>query len=192
MAIPAFLKRDGSGKLTHEQSRALVSDQKRTWMPFRDYKSEEYKTARAESRKPVIFVKDPDLFVTVVCRVGRSPKTLGRYDNLAQFMEKHDFGTYPFKQCVSTADENLIEVTAKPWATKEGGTEKAPAKPKLTGKSKNEIVAELLAKSEGTTKDEILEATGWPTVSVPRQAAWAKMKLVKEKIDGVTRYWGKK
>lgn len=74
------------------------------------------------------------------------------------------------------------------------GFEKPSAafKPKPSGggvfKSKKEHVAHLL--TEGTTTAQILEATGWPSVSVPAMAKAAGMKLEKYKEDGVTKYKG--
>lgn len=54
--------------------------------------------------------------------------------------------------------------------------------------SKLEIVVGLLTRADGCTGKEILEATGWPTVSVPQQAKAAGLVLSKEKVDGITRY----
>lgn len=70
------------------------------------------------------------------------------------------------------------------------------AKPRAGGKrepgvNKNSLIAVLLTRAEGCTNADILEATGWPTVSVPQQAKIAKLNLRKEKLKGEpTRYWG--
>lgn len=96
---------------------------------------------------------------------------------------------------------------AKPAATKRSRSEasanlkaakkKAPAKPAsepadapLRAGSKLAIVAGLLQRPEGCTGKEILDATGWPTVSVPQQAKAAGLVLSKEKDGTVTRYRG--
>lgn len=55
-------------------------------------------------------------------------------------------------------------------------------------KTKKEHVGHLLSK--GTTVGEILKATGWPSVSVPQQAAALGLKLEKYKEGGVTKYKG--
>lgn len=70
---------------------------------------------------------------------------------------------------------------AKPRAKREPGAT-----------NKNGLIASLLIRPEGCTCADILEATGWPTVSVPQQAKIAKLTLRKEKLKGEpTRYWGK-
>ena len=78
----------------------------------------------------------------------------------------------------------------KPAPKKPAKAVKAPAKPGKAG-SKVQIVADLLRRPEGATRDDILKATGWPSVSVPQQAAAAKLTLRKEKNPGEpTRYFG--
>lgn len=64
--------------------------------------------------------------------------------------------------------------------------------PKI-GKTKLAIVGALLLRKNGTTSAEILEATQWPSVSVPQQAKAAGLTLRKEKTPGKpTRYFGSK
>jgi hypothetical protein len=61
------------------------------------------------------------------------------------------------------------------------------------GKSKAEMVGDLLLRPEGCTTADILAATGWPAVSVPAQAKLVGLTLRKEKVPGqATRYWGAK
>ena len=51
------------------------------------------------------------------------------------------------------------------------------------------LVVALLKRPQGCTSAEVLQATGWPAVSMPQQAKAAGLKLVKEKKPGeVTRY----
>jgi hypothetical protein len=72
-------------------------------------------------------------------------------------------------------------------AKKRGGGAKKPA----DGKSKTAIVAGLLKRSGGCTTADILEATGWPSVSVPAMAKAAGLRLRKEKVKGSpTQYFG--
>lgn len=54
--------------------------------------------------------------------------------------------------------------------------------------SKLETIVALLTRAGGCTTKDILEATEWPSVSVPQQARSASLKLRKEKRDGVTHY----
>jgi hypothetical protein len=58
--------------------------------------------------------------------------------------------------------------------------------------TKRSLAINLLSRKEGTTLREILDATGWPAVSVPEIAKAGKLNLRKEKPEGekVTRYWG--
>ncbi len=91
----------------------------------------------------------------------------------------------------------LIDALGAAWAA---GAESAAAgrrarKPAGERKpregNKRELVAGLLTRPEGTTTREILDATGWPAVSVPAVAKASGLELRKEKVDGVTRYYGK-
>lgn len=59
---------------------------------------------------------------------------------------------------------------------------------KVRGPSKTDMVAELLKRPGGCTTKDVLAATGWPSVSMPQQAKAAGLVLIKEKVDGVTRY----
>lgn len=58
--------------------------------------------------------------------------------------------------------------------------------------TKRSLAIDLLKRKEGTTLREILDATGWPAVSVPEIAKAGNLDLRKEKPEGekVTRYWG--
>lgn len=67
--------------------------------------------------------------------------------------------------------------------------EKAASKPREG--NKRDLVAALLLRPEGTTSREILDATGWPAVSVPQQAKASRLELRKVKAPGEpTRYFG--
>lgn len=57
--------------------------------------------------------------------------------------------------------------------------------------SKTLIIAALLKREQGCTTAEVLEACGWPSVSMPAQAKLAGLTLRKEKKPGeAMRYWG--
>lgn len=191
LAIPAFLKRDGSKRLTHAESAALVdttSGRTRDWiMPDN---SPEAKAARAAARveetKRRIFVHNDEAPVTVVIKNGEV-KTLAVYQSMGEFRSKHDFGTYPFKESKSDKDQTVILVGEKPWA----GKERKPAAVDVPrGKSKKEIIGEMLLRPEGVTSKEVCDAMGWPSVSMPAQAKMVGLALKKEKVGGVTKYWG--
>lgn len=96
----------------------------------------------------------------------------------------------------SEAAANLrkAKASAKPRVkgSKKSATDNARAPAGVPGGvregSKLAIVVGLLTRDGGCTGKEILEATKWPTVSVPQQARAAGLTLSKEKVDGVTRY----
>ena len=69
----------------------------------------------------------------------------------------------------------------------------AKAKAKTDATSKTSIVVNLLTREGGCTTKDVLEATGWPTVSMPAMAASCGLVLTKTKgkDDKVTRYTGK-
>lgn len=69
-----------------------------------------------------------------------------------------------------------------------GSGSSAGTKPDPAAKTKKGVIANLLTK--GTTAKEVLAATGWPSVSMPAQAAAAGMHLEKYKEDGLTKYRG--
>lgn len=54
--------------------------------------------------------------------------------------------------------------------------------------SKLETIVGLLKRPQGCTTADVLEATGWPAVSMPQQAKAAGLTLKKEKVDGRTVY----
>ena len=54
--------------------------------------------------------------------------------------------------------------------------------------SKLETIVGLLKRPEGCTTKDVLEATGWPAVSMPQQAKAAGLTLKKEKDGSVSRY----
>ena len=63
---------------------------------------------------------------------------------------------------------------------------------KIKSGSKTEIVAKLLQRASGCTKDDILKATGWKAVGVMQQAKVCGLKVKKEKEKGKpTRYFVK-
>lgn len=73
---------------------------------------------------------------------------------------------------------------AKPSKEKKGGRAKEAT-------SKTQIVEDLLLREEGTTREEILKATGWPSVSVQQMAKARKLTLTVQKDGRSARYWAK-
>jgi hypothetical protein len=57
-----------------------------------------------------------------------------------------------------------------------------------SAKSKTELVSNMLLK--GTTTAEVLQATGWPSVSMPAMANAAGLELIKCNENGLTKYKG--
>ena len=81
--------------------------------------------------------------------------------------------------------------------TEDESKDRAPSKGSTSkrkrGGSKTGLIADLLLRKEGCTRDDILEVTGWPSVSVPAMAKAAGLKLRKEKTKGgKTHYFGSK
>jgi len=56
--------------------------------------------------------------------------------------------------------------------------------------NKRQICAALLTRPAGCTGRELLDATGWPAISVPATAKASGLKLRKEKVGKVTTYYG--
>lgn len=79
---------------------------------------------------------------------------------------------------------------AKKVAAKKSKAKPKAAKPKRDGASKTDQVAALLQRKNGCTVAEVLNVTGWPTVSMPAMARAAGLVLRKEKSGKVTRYFG--
>lgn len=92
----------------------------------------------------------------------------------------------PATRKVSRKTKAKAKGKAKPRARAKTTDRREPGK-KRPG-SKTEMIAGMLTRPEGCTTAEVLEATGWPTVSMPQQAKAAGLKLAKEKDGKVTRY----
>ncbi len=60
------------------------------------------------------------------------------------------------------------------------------------GTSKTQLIAGLLTRPGGCTTKDVLEATGWPSVSMPAQAKAVGLELIKTKTNGITRYSAKR
>ena len=55
--------------------------------------------------------------------------------------------------------------------------------------SKLEIISKMLRRKNGCTAKEVMEACGWPSVSMNQQAKALGVKLKTEKVGKATRYW---
>lgn len=195
VATPAFLKRDGSKKLTHEEAAELVnvtSGRRREWiMPDNSPEAQAAKAAaKLEEQKAKILVTNDEAPVTVSTRTDSGVKTLAVYQNMTEFRAQHDFGAYPFRESRSDKDQTVILVTAKPWAGREAKSDTPRAPRTSTGRTKAEIIGDMLLRPEGTTAKEVCSAMNWPSVSMPAQAKAAGLTLHKEKVDGIMKYWG--
>lgn len=119
-------------------------------------------------------------------------------------LKRKEKGLEPLESLDQVADDGAQQ-TKGPAATKESNvskkakskrkaTTKAKAKKTVNGNgvregSKAELIAKMLKRPNGCTTKEVLKATGWPTVSMPAQAAMAGLKLRKEKTDKGLRYY---
>ena len=96
-------------------------------------------------------------------------------------------------QCGAYHHENADHIK-KEDALPEAKTPKKKAAAKKNGGapkpgSKLEIIAKLLARKNGCTAKDVMEACDWPAVSMPQQARSLGIKLRTEKIGRETRYW---
>jgi hypothetical protein len=57
------------------------------------------------------------------------------------------------------------------------------------GQTKTALIGALLSREGGCTTADILKATGWKAVNVPREGGKCGLKLKQKKDGGVTRYW---
>lgn len=79
---------------------------------------------------------------------------------------------------------------AKPAKKAKGKTAKSSAPRAAKEGSKTGAVKDLLLRAKGCTNREVLDATGWPTISMPATAKSLGLKLRKEKNKGEpTRYY---
>lgn len=66
---------------------------------------------------------------------------------------------------------------------------KASAPPKQVREgSKLARIVGLLRRPDGCTREEVMQAVKWPSVSLQQQAAAAGLVLKVRKVDGVNRY----
>lgn len=85
-----------------------------------------------------------------------------------------------------TWDENAQAAFLAAFAA--GRAAKPARQPREGGK--REIVAQMLQRADGATTRELLDATGWPAMSVPAMARASNLALRTEKRDGRTVYYG--
>jgi hypothetical protein len=101
-------------------------------------------------------------------------------------------------EAAKTGDDDMAKKIAKK-AAKKTARKSAPKAAKKTARatkseggvrpgSKLETIVGLLKRPEGCTTKQVLQATDWPSVSMPQQAKAAGLTLKKEKVDGVTVY----
>ena len=103
---------------------------------------------------------------------------------------KQETTTMPTKSTEKAKDKPKAPRAAKVAPAKKTAPTAQPAKMEgIRPGTKLGIIIGLLTRKEGCTTAVVLNATGWPAVSMPQQARAAKLKLRKEKQDKVTRYW---
>lgn len=142
------------------------------------------------------FQIDPNKVYSVKSNASRDAKKAG-LDHKTAVVETDDHKG--FKIVAAKAASKPAKAAKPAKAPKVAKTKndavKAPPKPRAAkadgSKSKREIVADLLQRPEGATRAEILEATGWPAVTVQGQAKASGLTLRQEKKPGEpTRYYG--
>jgi hypothetical protein len=93
-------------------------------------------------------------------------------------------------------ESKLVKVAkamAAKSAMKPADAKPAKAAPHANGNGKSnkrQICAALLTRAAGCTSRDLLDATGWPAISVPATAKASGLKLRKEKVGKVTTYYG--
>lgn len=107
VTIPDRLVR--KDRLSDEQVATLTSPTV-SWAKFRDYSEQPMKP-----RLP-IYVANEAAPVLVTVRDKNGPRTLARYASMKEFEEHHNFADYPASKSISSQEETLIFVGAKPWA----------------------------------------------------------------------------
>jgi hypothetical protein len=75
-------------------------------------------------------------------------------------------------------------------AAYEAGVAGRPRRPREGGK--RDVLAGLLLRPEGATRADLLEASGWPAISVPALARSAGITLRTEKEGPALRYYGQR
>jgi hypothetical protein len=78
---------------------------------------------------------------------------------------------------------------SKKSAAASSSARKPKSAPAVDGKSKVEVIGGLLRRDGGCTAKDVMEATGWPSVSMPAQAKALGVKMKQKKEGRVTRYW---
>ncbi len=84
----------------------------------------------------------------------------------------------------------IKELLRKAYRAGLSSRRRGPRAARAGSPTKREIAATLLCRSGGATAREILDATGWPAVSVPAIAKASNLNMRQEKDGRVTRYFG--
>lgn len=66
-----------------------------------------------------------------------------------------------------------------------------PATERPVTESKDHQIGEMLLRPEGVTRTEVLQATGWPSVSIPQQAGICGIEIVSQRSGREVRYWAR-
>lgn len=188
LTIPTFLLRQDYVKLTNEEAAALVEStagrRSTWWMPGKDWKSTAVSLPEIMARYNG--AEHPEQPVSVRVPADNGATELVAYASWAAYEAAHDAKSYPPKRVQSLDGVTVVLVAPKPWAGKAPVVRAQGAAPKA---GKAALIGEMLLKG-GVTAKEFCEAIGWPSISVPAQAKMVGLTLRKEKVDGVTKYWG--
>lgn len=189
LTILTFLIRQDQRRLTNEEAAALVEStagrRSTWWMPGKDWKSTVVSLPTIMARYNG--AKHPEQPVSVRVPAGNGATELVAYASWAEYEAAHDAKSYPPKRVQSLDGVTVVLVTPKPWAGRKPAA--VPAQGAVPKSNKATLIGEMLLKG-GVTAKELCEAVGWPSISVPAQAKTVGLTLRKEKVDGMTKYWG--
>lgn len=175
-APPAFLLADESAASAADRERAFLEIPGATVEPLPEYAAP-VAAKPAEPAEAPVATKTPSLRVSSVGFLAWLEEFLGK-DTFAQI-------SHPVVDAFKSAVEAV-----KPKAVSRRAKAPRTATPRKPGSTKLDQVAALLQRPEGCTRQDILDLTGWPSVTVPGMAAKAGLNLRQEKEGRAFRYWG--
>lgn len=213
LQIPAFLVRPT--RLTPAQVYAIIGTKGRDWAPIRTF------VKVRPTADVSLFTNPDQPVVLIARHNDGSRSVIGRFASADDFVAAHDVVEMPVRQVVDNNGESFVITVTKPWskhykapataskpqavwklvkpATSTAGepvaAQAAPVTPEPIkvhlGMRKVDIVAALLKREGGCTSRDVMDACGWPSVSMPAQAKAAGLTLTKDKQPGqATRYYG--
>ncbi len=197
LSMPEFLKVENRVPLTPEQQAAFDASVVKATLTEANAHSEDLRAKQKEAKAEKTKVRIEKLKAKKTGVASAMPLT-GKAALAAIAGKPTSLGAAATAQ-VAAGRSNVVAPPAKA-AQKPKGAKKAPKatkapkakKPASEARkgSKTAAIGALLTRKGGCTTEDILKATGWPSVSVPQQARACGLKLRKEKDGKVSRYFG--